>query len=101
MEKAAYVAAAAAAEQGSPRHRLDTVRHDRAEAIPERLAVVTGGNKGVGVEVCRQLAVQGVMVILTARDEKRGEDAAESLRRESDVSNVVFHQLDVRDVSPH
>ncbi|KAM3392259.1 hypothetical protein ACQJBY_013407 [Aegilops geniculata] len=62
-----------------------------------RLAVVTGGNKGVGLEVCRQLAVQGVTVILTARDEKRGKDAVESIRRESNVSNVVFHQLDVRD----
>lgn len=64
-----------------------------------RLAVVTGGNKGVGLEVCRQLAVQGVTVILTARDEKRGKDAVESIRRESNLSNVVFHQLDVRDDS--
>jgi (+)-neomenthol dehydrogenase len=58
-----------------------------------RLAVVTGGNKGVGLQVCRQLALQGVSVILTARDEKRGRDAVESLR----LANVIFHQLDVRD----
>jgi (+)-neomenthol dehydrogenase len=59
--------------------------------------VVTGGNKGVGLEVCRQLAVQGVTVILTSRDEKRGKDAVESIRRESDLCNIVFRQLDVRD----
>nr|CAB3503503.1 unnamed protein product [Digitaria exilis] len=41
---------------------LDAVRHDRAEVIPQRLAVVTGGNKGIGLEVCRQLALQGVTV---------------------------------------
>lgn len=64
-----------------------------------RIAVVTGGNKGVGLEVCRQLAAQGVTVILTARDEKRGKDAVESICRESNLSNVVFHQLDVRDDS--
>ncbi|KAF7013968.1 unnamed protein product [Triticum aestivum] len=64
-----------------------------------RIAVVTGGNKGVGLEVCRQLAVQGVTVILTARDEKRGKDAVESICLESNLSNVVFHQLDVRDDS--
>ena len=103
-------------------HRLDAVRHNDAEAIPERcilfvskampfhgwtwmlifgqyarLAVVTGANKGVGLEVCRQLALQGVTVILTARDEKRGKDATETLRRESQLPNIIFHQLDVRD----
>jgi (+)-neomenthol dehydrogenase len=62
-----------------------------------RLAVVTGGNKGVGLEVCRQLALKGVTVILTARDEKRGKDAAETLRRECQLPNIIFHQLDVRD----
>lgn len=62
-----------------------------------RLAVVTGGNKGVGLQVCRQLALQGVTVILTARDEERGEVAAESLGRESDLTDIIFHQLDVRD----
>ncbi|XP_004958736.1 (+)-neomenthol dehydrogenase isoform X2 [Setaria italica] len=90
-------AAAGATRASPPQHRLDAVRHDRAEVIPERLAVVTGGNKGVGLEVCRQLALQGVAVILTARDEKRGKDAAESLRCESELTNIIFHQLDVRD----
>ncbi|EER97757.1 hypothetical protein BDA96_02G442900 [Sorghum bicolor] len=96
MEKAAHVAAGAT-QDWCP-HRLDTVRHnDSAELIPERLAVVTGGNKGVGLEVCRQLAHKGVTVILTARDEKRGKYAAETLRRESELPNIIFHQLDVRD----
>ncbi|KAL6657329.1 hypothetical protein ACP70R_005109 [Stipagrostis hirtigluma subsp. patula] len=62
-----------------------------------RLAVVTGGNRGIGLEVCRQLAVQGVTVILTARDEKKGKDAVESLRHGSNLSNIVFHQLDILD----
>jgi (+)-neomenthol dehydrogenase len=68
-----------------------------AKQAPQRLAVVTGGNRGVGLEVCRQLADQGVTVILTARDDKRGKDAVESIRRESNLSNIVFHQLDVQD----
>ncbi|KAK1677820.1 hypothetical protein QYE76_038668 [Lolium multiflorum] len=72
---------------------------DNAKQASHRLAVVTGGNKGVGLEVCRQLAVKDVTVILTARDEKRGKDALESIRRESDLSNIVFHQLDVQDVN--
>ncbi|OMP00426.1 Short-chain dehydrogenase/reductase SDR [Corchorus olitorius] len=63
-----------------------------------RIAVVTGGNKGIGLEICRQLASKGVKVVLTARDETKGLEAVEKLIKESDVSdNVVFHRLDVAD----
>jgi (+)-neomenthol dehydrogenase len=63
-----------------------------------RVAVVTGGNKGIGLEVCRQLASRGVMVILTARDEKKGSEAVEMLR-ESGLPDVQFHRLDISDPS--
>uniref|UniRef100_A0A0E0EGC1 Uncharacterized protein n=1 Tax=Oryza meridionalis TaxID=40149 RepID=A0A0E0EGC1_9ORYZ len=86
----------AAMQSSSTRHRLEAVNHDH-ETMPERLAVVTGGNRGIGLEVCRQLALQGVTVILTARDEKRGKDAVESLCHESNLSNIIFHQLDILD----
>ncbi|WOL01857.1 (+)-neomenthol dehydrogenase [Canna indica] len=61
------------------------------------IAVVTGANKGIGLATARQLALNGVTVVLTARDENRGTDAVESLRRSDGLANVVFHQLDVRD----
>ncbi|CAL5069071.1 unnamed protein product [Urochloa decumbens] len=61
-----------------------------------RIAVVTGGNKGIGIEVCRQLAGAGITVVLTARDEKRGTSAAEKLR-EAGLSGVIFHQLEITD----
>ena len=61
-----------------------------------RSAVVTGANKGMGLEICRQLAASGVRVVLTARDEKRGVEALQSLNG-SGLSNLVFHQLDVGD----
>ncbi|KAF7093729.1 hypothetical protein CFC21_096122 [Triticum aestivum] len=65
----------------------------------KRIAVVTGGNKGIGFEVCRQLARDGgVTVVLTARDETRGAGAAEKLRPLG-VTDVVFHQLDITDAS--
>ena len=63
-----------------------------------RYAVVTGANKGIGLEICRQLAANGVRVVLTARDGKRGLEALESLKG-SGLSNLVFHQLDVGDPS--
>uniref|UniRef100_A0A452ZYH2 (+)-neomenthol dehydrogenase n=2 Tax=Aegilops tauschii subsp. strangulata TaxID=200361 RepID=A0A452ZYH2_AEGTS len=60
----------------------------------KRVAVVTGGNRGMGLEICRQLAAHGLTVVLTARDEKRGAEAAEKLREEG-LSDVVFHQLEI------
>ncbi|CAI9266275.1 unnamed protein product [Lactuca saligna] len=59
----------------------------------KRIAVVTGGNKGLGLEICKQLA-KDVMVVLTARDEKRGTDAVVELHSYG-LSDVVFYQLDV------
>ncbi|XP_020550640.1 uncharacterized protein LOC105174332 [Sesamum indicum] len=64
---------------------------------PKRYAVVTGSNKGIGFEVCRQLAAQGITVVLTARDEKRGLEAVEKLKASSLSGSVIFHQLDVAD----
>ncbi|XP_062030613.1 (+)-neomenthol dehydrogenase-like [Rosa rugosa] len=60
----------------------------------KKIAVVTGANKGIGLEISKQLASKGVGVVLTARDVKRGTEAAESLKA-SGFSDVVFHQLDV------
>ncbi|KAM4115463.1 hypothetical protein ACJW30_04G152300 [Castanea mollissima] len=62
----------------------------------KRVAVVTGANKGIGLEISRQLALNGVKVILTARDVKRGTEAVETLKA-AGYSDLSFHQLDVSD----
>ena len=41
--------------------------------------LVTGANKGIGLEICRQLARLGHHVILSARSPERGADAVEKL----------------------
>src|SRR3954453_18275296 len=61
----------------------------------QRVAVVTGGNRGIGFEVCRQLARTGLRVVLTGRDRPRAERAAEALRGEG--LEVVAQPLDVTD----
>lgn len=58
-------------------------------------ALVTGANRGLGVEVCRQLAALGSRVFLTARDEEKGGAAAAALSDEG--SAVEFVPLDVTD----
>ncbi|KAI4367902.1 hypothetical protein MLD38_016528 [Melastoma candidum] len=67
-----------------------------SSAAGSTIAVVTGGNKGIGLETCKQLASTGVFVVLTARDVGRGNRAVEELRVIG-LNNVVFHQLDVLD----
>jgi NAD(P)-dependent dehydrogenase (short-subunit alcohol dehydrogenase family) len=57
-----------------------------------KLAIVTGANRGLGLEVCRQLAQQGYRVVLTARDPQQAERAAASLK---DAGEVRGAQLDV------
>jgi NAD(P)-dependent dehydrogenase (short-subunit alcohol dehydrogenase family) len=60
-----------------------------------RTALVTGGNRGIGLEACRQLARAGMNVVLAARDPQRGEEAAQELRGEG--LDVMFERLDVAD----
>lgn len=59
------------------------------------VAVVTGSNKGVGYEIARQLARNGLTTVMTARDVSRGTKAVEALRSEIGSDRVAFHPLDV------
>lgn len=59
----------------------------------KRVALITGANRGLGLEASRRLAALDYVVVLTSRDAKKGEAAAESLR--SAKADVRFHALDV------
>lgn len=58
-------------------------------------ALVTGGNRGIGLAVCRALAQKGISVVLAARDENSGKSAVETLAGEG--ITVRFCELDVTD----
>lgn len=65
----------------------------------KKVALVTGANKGIGFETARQLAAKGITVLLGARDERKGEEAASGLRDEN--LDVQFLHLDVTDTQMH
>ncbi|MFZ6051782.1 SDR family oxidoreductase [Halocola ammonii] len=58
-----------------------------------RIALVTGANRGIGKEICRQLAEKGFTVILTSRSEEKGKKALEEINQSS--TDLHFHQLNV------
>ncbi|CAH9142728.1 unnamed protein product [Cuscuta epithymum] len=64
---------------------------------PDTIAVVTGGNRGIGFEITRQLGTHGLTVILTSRDTSLGAEAAKALQEEG--LKVAFCQLDIVDPS--
>lgn len=61
----------------------------------KKVALVTGGNRGIGLEVCRALAHQGLQVVMTARDESELRRAQTQL--ETEGLKVDCIELDVTD----
>jgi NAD(P)-dependent dehydrogenase (short-subunit alcohol dehydrogenase family) len=61
----------------------------------KKIAVVSGANRGIGFEICGQLAGRGLKVVLTARDSAKGKAACEKLQTQG--LDVIFHQLDPTD----
>lgn len=60
-----------------------------------RVALITGGTKGIGLEVARQLAQKGIQVLMGSRNELQGEQVAEKLSAEN--LPVTYIIIDVTD----
>lgn len=64
-----------------------------------KIALITGANKGIGFETARQLGKQGITILVGARDETRGTEAAKTLQSEG--VDAHFLHLDVNDAATH
>ena len=63
------------------------------QPVNGKVALITGANKGIGLEIARQLGRQSMTVLIGARDEGRGQEAAEKLRADGVDARSI--QLDV------
>ncbi len=61
--------------------------------MAEQIALITGANKGIGKEIARQLGKQGMTMLIGARDEGRGQEAADELKQQGIRAQAV--RLDV------
>ncbi len=59
----------------------------------KRIALVTGANKGLGLETARQLATEDVTVLMASRNKEKGTEAVQKLQEEG--LDVEFVQLEV------
>jgi NAD(P)-dependent dehydrogenase (short-subunit alcohol dehydrogenase family) len=72
-----------------------------AEAIPDltgRTFVVTGANSGLGLESTRMLAARGAHVVMTARDQLKGEAATARVRHDVPGASLELRNLDLADL---
>ncbi|WP_185845745.1 SDR family oxidoreductase [Kibdelosporangium aridum] len=68
--------------------------------LGEKIALITGANKGIGFEIARQLGEQGIVILVGARDEVRGKNAADALSGYGILAEPL--QIDVTDpISAH
>jgi NAD(P)-dependent dehydrogenase (short-subunit alcohol dehydrogenase family) len=67
-----------------------------AKDIPDlagRVAVVSGGNGGLGLETCRALAAHGAQVVMGARNLDKAGEAARSIRETVPDARLEVRQL--------
>lgn len=64
-------------------------------STPDRIALITGANKGLGFEIARQLGSKGIHIIVGARDARRGAEAVARLKQERISAEPLL--LDVAD----
>lgn len=63
--------------------------------IPDKVVIVTGGNGGIGFEICRELCGRKAMVIMGCRDLEKGDAAMFKIKKIYPWANIVVRELDL------
>jgi NAD(P)-dependent dehydrogenase (short-subunit alcohol dehydrogenase family) len=64
-----------------------------------RVAVVTGGNSGIGRATATELARHGARVMLACRDIERGKQAADDIRNRVPDADIEVRHIDLADMT--
>jgi NAD(P)-dependent dehydrogenase (short-subunit alcohol dehydrogenase family) len=67
-----------------------------SKSSQSKVALVTGGNRGIGLAIARQLAKEGISVVIGARDIRRGMEAAKTIAPD-ETRLVTVLAIDVTD----
>ena len=67
--------------------------------LDDRVAVVTGANRGLGLEICVGLAGAGATVVMACRDPRRAEAALQEIRRRAPAARLEVMSLDLADLA--
>lgn len=75
----------------------DTTTDEVLEGIDltGKLALVTGGSSGLGVETARALASKGAQVVITARNVAKGEGVAQEIRTSTGNDSIEVMELEL------
>lgn len=68
-------------------------------SLAGKLAIVTGANRGLGLEITRGLATRGARVIMACRDEQRAQAAAAQVAQEIAGAQLEVMPLDLSDLA--
>lgn len=78
---------------------MSSARGIQNRAPPSSAAVVTGANRGLGLEIAGALAGAGATVVMACRDAAKGEAAAAAVRRRAPQARVQVMLLDLADLA--
>jgi NAD(P)-dependent dehydrogenase (short-subunit alcohol dehydrogenase family) len=73
-----------------------TTMNDQSTTSTAKVALITGGNRGLGLATAQALGRAGVRVVIGARDERRSHEAVVALRREDIHATAVLLDVDDR-----
>jgi len=86
-------------------HDIDILPYKRfysAEKIPDltgKVAVVTGGSGGIGIEICRQLAIHGAKVYMLARGEARAQQGIAQIKEAHPSADLEYHKCSLDSIA--